>query len=508
MIYQNQTVLSKSGDSLVLFADGTNMHSKYNPSREAESFGQEIPPQTGCIVVAGIGGGFHLLALQKKFPEALIIVCEADEQSLAFCKKIPLVQELVRNSHFIFCTATEVASILLQKYLPAFYNSFFFLPHRVWKDKNKSLTESLENEIQASLKKISADYSVQTHFGKIWQHSLFLNLKEYSNSGHSFCAGTIPLDKTAAVIAAGPSLNRTIHTLVNNKEKYYIIATDTSYGTLIKHSLIPDAVVSLDGQYVSATHFYCCPQNEIPGKGTLFFFDLSGSPAAIHHVLSKGYRVIYFQSGHPLASYAFPSLPLIHTGSGTVTIACCDIAAQLGFKRIALFGADFCYSGGKSYAQGTYLDSLYNRAANRLQPSETQFDSLLFRTPLFALDRQTTFSGTLSNARSTDVLKGYEETLVSWAAENGFSTQNNILFRGKSSATFSQPDFSYAAFIKLYLKELKPCADTAADAALQNTVVQTVLPYTAWLRAHNSEKTDLSFFRLIKLAYSDAVRYT
>ena len=46
-----------------------------------------------------------------------------------------------------------------------------------WIQENKENIPQIKNDLSLALKKISADFSVQSHFGKIWQHNIFSNLK-------------------------------------------------------------------------------------------------------------------------------------------------------------------------------------------------------------------------------------------------------------------------------------------------------------------------------------------
>ena len=106
------------------------------------------------------------------------------------------------------------------------------------------------------LKAISRDYSVQAHFGKIWMRNILLNLSSFSANPEIHC----DTHRTAAVIAAGPSLDQTAGMLAAKRDSYYIISTDTAYGSLLRRGLTPDAVVSVDGQHISTTHFFPCPE--------------------------------------------------------------------------------------------------------------------------------------------------------------------------------------------------------------------------------------------------------
>ena len=135
--------------------------------------------------------------------------------------------------------------------------------------------QKIKNQIKLSLEKISADFSVQAHFGKIWQSNIMKNLKLASKISSKTAGGGNK--KKAAVIAAGPSFDETINLLLKHDD-YYIISTDTAFSTLLKYGLIPDAVISLDGQTVSFNHYLNKNLKQL--NQTEFYFDLSANFSA------------------------------------------------------------------------------------------------------------------------------------------------------------------------------------------------------------------------------------
>ena len=515
MIY-SASIASKTNLPIPLFADGTAMHSKYDPEREAASFGDSIADDCGFVLVAGIGAGYHIQSLISKKPALVILAVEADEQSLEFCRSFPIVQTLSALHTVTLCTVHDAPLILLRKYLPSLHGSFAFLPQRAWGDKNNILLGQLKLLIEHSLSSLRADYSVQTHFGRLWQRNILLNAKQLE----TVQIDTPDVKKIAAVIAAGPSLDKNIHRLTDDRSSYYIISTDTAYGPLLLRGISPDAVVSVDGQSISKTHFYICPQAS-KDKNTLFIFDLCASPDAVRLVKTRGYRTLFIQSGHPLSQFisSFTSIPSLKTGAGTVTIAACDWARVCGFKTIELFGADFSYSSGKPYAKGTYLDKKYYYEDFRLGTAENYFDTLLYRTPILPAASPSEFSGILDRPFTTEVLDSYRQTLLSWAEENGFyKTECSALITTSpsSSSAIGQSPVDMAAFHRQWssclhseIERLKHTDGVPLYNDGETLSLYTVLPYIAWLKNSNqTECAKLPLFELIKLAYSDAVRYT
>ena len=503
MMYSG-TIESKTGELIPLFTDGKPMHSKYNPHAEETTFASSIQTDSngnkpGCIVAAGLGGAFHLAQLVKD--GILVFAVEADKESLAFCTALPSVTQLLQYPNFIPCTESELCSNIMQHYLPQVQGSITFVPHRAWEDRAIVSCSNMRTALEQAVKQIAADYSVQAHFGKLWQRNILLNLKQFTQEPE-ICS-LFDTKKTAAVIAAGPSLDQTIQELITNRNEYCIFATDTALSILRKKNISCDAVVSIDAQHVSLSHFENLQEknNALP---RVCFFDAASCPESLQAAQEAGCTTVLVHTGHPLVQLAqkYAYIPRIQAGSGTVTIAACDIARKLGFEHIQLLGADFAYHNGKPYAKGTYLDQLYNNKAGRTIPAEQSFASLMYRTPLVE---------TGENRLTTEVLDGYRKTLEDWAKANGYTKTNALLSRKESvpqqdlfSFGKDKRIFNFESFIKTWKSELD--VQFNANGPSLTPYLMSLLPLVAYFQAKDTQKN--SFFGLAKLAYSYSLRYT
>lgn len=504
MVYA-QTLSAKTGDAIPVFSSGKPMHSKYNPQAETLA----LPPECtgGFFIIAGIGAGFHIRTLLQKNPGAAVIAFEDDTASLSFCRQFPLVRELESAGGRVWlCTLQELGRSIISRYAPGIYGDLFFLPQHAWEAENREICAAAKAIVTESLAAVSADYSVQAHFGKIWMRNILLNLSSFSANPEIHC----DTRRTAAVIAAGPSLDQTAGMLAAKRDSYYIISTDTAYGSLLRRGLTPDAVVSVDGQHISTTHFFPCPERADDAPGTLFIFDICTNAEAVALVRKRGHQVYFVHSGHPLSCLAAEqaALPYLETGAGTVTIAACDFARRAGFTKLALFGADFAYSSGKPYTRGSYLDDQFFASATRTATAEGAFTALMYRTELTPLHKAGTFSGELSRAFTSPVLSGYEKTLLEWAERHGYALRGGILERAQPDKeqlpAIGNKAFSYAVFMQQWLSGLQQIPEEQFPP--QDAAAYALLPYIAFLKkSENSGK--VPFFTLFKLAYSHASRY-
>ena len=482
-----EIIISKTGLQIPVLQNGKTIESRYNPEREAETQLSQFDDGTEFFLIIGIGSGVLIKKISEKFKNARIIAVENSEEDIYFLQNLPLVKEFTSSNRIFLCTKDKLSDTLCQNYIPSLYGNLKLYENRIWVNENTEYFNEIKNQINLALSKISSDFSVQAHFGKIWQSNIMKNLKLASKLNCKV-EGAL-YKKKAAVIAAGPSLDKTINIL--KTRDYFIIATDTAFSALLKQGIIADAVVSLDGQAVSYNHYMHKMKEEL--KNTVFYFDVSSNFCAAKKIYDKGMKLCFFCSGHPLsqfaAQYSNHSILSLYSGSGTVTITALDLAVKYGFSQIDIFGADFSYSNGKAYTTGTYLDSLYSISSLRTNTSEKRFAQLMFRTELIKQ---------VKGRYSTKVLESYKESLENYLKTMNLKFVNSDdLYRITLENNHKDSDeiqkFNYEGFKKELKKEI------------QSSYV-ILLPYIAWLRK-KMNFAPCSFEQLCKLARESLLSY-
>lgn len=486
MMFYQEIIEAKNSQKIPVFNSGKAAHSKYNPKREAENFARESDGACFAIIL-GVAGGCHIKAFMARNPECKIIAVEKSREDFTFLQNnIPCVKEIAGNKNFCAAFPETVTQELLKNYLPALYGDLAILTLRTWAEEDSDFYKSITQTIKGALKQIGADFSVQSHFGALWQKNIFANLKTLSKmQNFSYPLPKIDTSKTAAVIAAGPSFDKTIDIIKRARQNYFVIATDTSFKALMRQDIVPDAAVSIDAQALSANHFIGKKCRE-----TLFVLSLDAAPSIARALYQNGNKVIFTSSGHPIISFAsqFCSAPFmrLQSGSGTVTIAAADFAKNCGFERLEIFGADFAYSRGKPYTKGTYLDDLYRKDDGRLKNAEGVFAALMFRTPL-----ERSFVDGVEIAK-TEVLDSYKKTLTEWLSQNcAVFEYKNFIWSASAASTsncLAKPNgiFNAAAF--------KKAVQEGAQNALNSGKIEhgspfttMALPYMAFLQKKNSK---------------------
>jgi hypothetical protein len=155
----------------------------------------------------------------------------------------------------------------------------------------------------------------------------------------------MPKDIPAIIVAAGPSLDKDIDQLKRAKGKSFIIAVDTAMRHLVKHGILPDAMVTIDaGKPISYMNL---PEiQEIP-----LFCGLESRYDILK--FHKGLK-IWFNGGPFLGKligrYGKKFVP--YQPGGSVATAAYAICAALEFKTIVLVGQDLAYQGDITHAGG------------------------------------------------------------------------------------------------------------------------------------------------------------
>jgi len=398
---------SKSGELIpaIINEEGNTqaLHSTVDPKREAERLITSISEEIGFIVFLGLGGGFAPMAALE-LTNAFVTVIDYNSGSISDLLKSKDYSKLLNNERFkliIDPSNEEIKNFILENFKPALHGGIKTIPLRARTDYDKEIFEGAAVSLQEAIEAVSGDYSVQVHFGIKWFSNILRNVKhaqsfdtqKYNVLGEGFTE--------AAIAAAGPSLDSQIELLQNaKKRKVFIISTDTACGALLQNGIDPDAVVSIDCQYISYYHFVGKKLQNIP-----LILDIASPPL----LNSFSSLPLFFSSGHPLALYIskhWRNFPLLDTSGGNVTYACLSLAEFFGFKRVTLFGADFSYVGSQSYARGTYLYPYFYKRQSRFTTIEAQFSTFLYRAPFIPAE-----DGNKKNYYETSSLRFYRKKL-------------------------------------------------------------------------------------------------
>lgn len=374
--------ISRTGHPVpIIKKDGRKypLHSLFDPQKEAKRIYQQNPRED-FLVFLGLGGGYHIIPYLENPKVTYALIIEKELSQFAYLLSEIDFHNLFLDPRVFFIVNAEqeeIKNIIVSKYVPPITGDISTINLRSQLAHDELYFLGITQGIKEGLSQVSDDYTVQSHFGKTWFKNTIVNLakaeKSYPTLG--------PVQK-AIVTGAGPSLEIQIDSLLKIIEQAILIATDTSLPTLLEHNIVPHIVISIDCQHISYHHFISGFPSDIP-----LILDLASPPVLTR--LAK--QPVFFSSGHPFSRYVskhWRPFPTIDTSGGNVSHAAISLADFLGAREIYLFGLDFSYPQGKSYARGTYLYNFFSSISNRKSSIESQFFQFLLRNENINLERK------------------------------------------------------------------------------------------------------------------------
>jgi hypothetical protein len=353
---------SKAGPptACVTMRDGRKLylHSRYDPQREAAEFCKTLDiSEAHCVVLCGLGLGYHLSALVEMLgDEVVIFVAEPDLVTIKTAlEHTDLARELA-GGRIDFLTTLEKATLheQLQRHSTMLMLGTVFAAPPV--------SRELHGEFHATCRQAVTD------FAAFWRMSLVtlvrnagITCRNIANNLPTYVS-TPPLDELrgrfqgvpAILVAAGPSLAKNIDQLVALQDRAVIIAAQTTLRLLLERGIKPHFVTTLDFSDMSRQFF---EGFDIPEEVVLV-----AEPKASWHVVdaflgsNTSRRVIMLDNefahrclGESLAKRA--ALP----AGATVMHLAFYLAQWLGCDPIVFVGQDLGFTGHVYYTPGVAM---------------------------------------------------------------------------------------------------------------------------------------------------------
>ena len=473
------------------------LHSLFDPEKEGLRY-LENHPADGFFVFLGFGCGYQVLPFLDKPGISHILIIDKDLNILkSVLSRLDLRRTLLdpRVKFLIDPRQDELRAFILSYYIPSISGDLRTVALRPRVEQEPDFFQDSLKAIKESLAALSDDYTVQTHFGKKWFANTLSNLEAAEKST------TVLVPKRKAIVtAAGPSLELAIPEIRERRKESLLIATDTSLPALLSNDLLPDLVVSIDCQHISYNHFLQGYPEGVP-----LVLDLASPP-----ILTKlGAKLIFFTSGHPFSQYVnthWRNFPSIDTSGGNVSHAAVSLADRLGVQQIRLYGADFSYPEGKSYARGTYIYPYFRSREKRTDGLENLFVSFLFGNrnirkvwekgvvryttkPMISYKERLESASRLLSAELIPIRGLGEEIAVSSEDRPRQTSLGRTIFSsGKSAGSWKDFLTSYRADLLALPKPKNPVMNYLFSLSQQErNLWTTVLPVTAVLRKASKE---------------------
>lgn len=206
------------------------------------------------FIFIGVGLGLHIPLINEKIGAQDYIIIEDNLEIFKLSLFTTKYYELATHANLYFSIADDENQFL--KTMNTFLeNNFFYNRHL----KYMKFPHHSNNKI----KQIQNALTSQSFIFFPYKATLFKALKplEYLNDGFkSINVGThlnesLFYEKPVLILAAGPSFQKHLEWVKENKERFIIVAVSAILNTLVKHDIKPQLVTHLDGSDVAAKHF-------------------------------------------------------------------------------------------------------------------------------------------------------------------------------------------------------------------------------------------------------------
>lgn len=344
--------------TMKVFVEGRELflHSSYDPQREAEKWAERVAPgEEDVIAVFGLGLGYHVQELVRKFPENKIVVFEARKEFVKEALKCSELRTLVENNQVILFEGDEskLQELLVEQIGFQNLDRIRFADWRHALDFDKKYYDDLKKLITQLIGQLLIEMNTILFFSDKWLKNMLNNLPSIIKSpGVNNLYGKF-VGKPAVIVSAGPSLNDNIHLLKRAKGKSVIICVGAALKPMLQNGIKPDLVLSIDGGAPNNRYFQNLTAEDVP-----LIFDIT-----IYPEIARNYRGPKFVGScmEDLLSWVNNLVGqekgLYDMGPSVANVAL-SLAVNFGCNPVILVGQDLAYKDGKYHAKGTAYDHI------------------------------------------------------------------------------------------------------------------------------------------------------
>lgn len=371
LVHSYKIEKSKSSFDTLIF-DGRYVHSKYRPEREGED--QRFNCKS-LVSIFGVGLAYSSLNLIKNNQDSIFIIFEPIKVFY------DIFLNLIKSDAYSFdlkkillLNSTDISKIY------TFISRNNYLGegriHYCHNQRYKDLFHEDETRIVEAIKKSfemhTQNILTESNFVYLWTKNFLYNSVNFHKYPIINFKKINQGENIAIIAGAGPSLNADMKTLKGKRDNFTLFATDTAIKPLLKSGIIPDFIMSLDGQHYSLDDF----TSNILENSTIIC-DLISYPGIARNFKNLNYSVsenFYDSIIKHFFDYENANLDDFKLElSGTVSDFALKCAIKLGFKNIFFSGLDLSYPDFITHAIGTPLyDKLFSKSGYQT-PIEDSF---------------------------------------------------------------------------------------------------------------------------------------
>ncbi|MBN2658801.1 MAG: DUF115 domain-containing protein [Spirochaetales bacterium] len=333
---------------------GRNIHSRYNPYREAERFIEnKTTGSPSVVILIGAGLGYIQEVLDKKLPGTPVLSIFLDYEIYNNCYFrsaeshcwFPDSPEAIVHFLHRYIKETELSSLCILEWEPC---------ASLYPREATEFTRILKNIIQ----ELNGNILTTAWFGKKWLRNTivnYLSIERYSVQPE--------IDRPVLIASSGPSLSEIIDEIKLYRNRFFLLALPSSLRALMASDILPDLVMTTDPGYYSRVHL-----NYVNSDARLALPLTAGRGS-----WNKNASVILLNQMTPYEIDLFEktgiaNLPL--NANGTVSGSALELSAKYG-QPVYFGGLDLCFKDIQSHVVPHSFDELLSVKSSRKSPLYT-----------------------------------------------------------------------------------------------------------------------------------------
>ena len=341
-----QLVNAASGDTNLVY-NGIPLHCNNNPQQEALTEFQKAG-KAKIVIIIGLDLGY---LLKRAFigSSCKIVMYEPDLDILRFTlETVDFEQEFQSGRVFITNSLNELNDIL-----SAIYNYKDAINVLRLKSADQLYPEQIKN-LLTELPRIDADLKANfdTLFNKSWLwliNSLYKFIPDKPDFSLNILENKFK-DKAALIVSAGPSLDKNIEIIKNNREKFIIFCANVAYKKLALNDITPDFIVYIDaGDYLYTI-------KNLDHSKTNIINHISSFRKVFEELNPNKFFTFYCKNdifSRWVSKFTNFSIEN-YEAKGSVSHLALLSAYNMGCNPIILTGQDLAYTNGKYYSSGSF----------------------------------------------------------------------------------------------------------------------------------------------------------
>jgi hypothetical protein len=422
--------------------NGSLLHSKYNPEREAEqsvaaAYASQSSVNAGIFL--GCGLGYGPVAFAKAHPRDTIIIVEPDPSyfftALAVIDWTPVF--LCQHCVVALAATGEDVIAITERACGISHCAVFSTPAQTI--HAQKYFDSIKALLERNRQKDKINEFTLEKFSHLWLRNSCRNIRQLG-----ICDGVVRYKDacisggnslSVLILAAGPTLSQTLPYLGELKKRMIIICVDTALRSCLRAGVEPDFIILVDPQYYAWQHIA-----GLSSPSSILITESAAYPAVYRFPCKE---IILCSSLFPLGKYFESKLGSKGElgAGGSVSTTAWDFARLCGAKEIYTAGLDLGYPSRETHIRGSTFEEKVIRNARRIQPAETAGISSLFGAN----------STTASDYSGNTILTDDRMKLFAWWFESKVASYPHIHTYALSSRSLAIPGTKTADISSLLL---------------------------------------------------------